>query len=60
MKRFLCDLGFEEDSMITGSWGNAAAVKANLVTWQRTGWRRVLPNDPRFPLTVWAIARKPA
>lgn len=59
MKHFLGDVGFEEDGMLTGSWGNAAAVKANLVTWQRTGWRRALPNDPRFPLTVWAIARKP-
>jgi SAM-dependent methyltransferase len=59
MRHFLGDLGFELETIETGSWGNAAAVKANLHGWARTGWRRRLPNDPDFPLTVWAIARKP-
>jgi SAM-dependent methyltransferase len=59
MRHFLGDVGFEEAGMITGSWGNASAVKANLHRWGRTGWRRALPNDPDFPVTVWAIARKP-
>ncbi|MGH6785540.1 MAG: class I SAM-dependent methyltransferase [Novosphingobium sp.] len=59
MRHFLGDVGFDADAIETGSWGNAAAVKANLHRWSRTGWRRALPNDPNFPVTVWAIARKP-
>jgi SAM-dependent methyltransferase len=59
MKHFLADNGFEAETIETGSWGNAAAVKANLHRWARTGWRRALPNHPDFPVTVWAIARKP-
>lgn len=59
MKHFLEDVGFDGSSIETGSWGNAAAVKANMHRWARTGWRRRLPNDPDFPVTVWAIARKP-
>lgn len=60
MRHFLADAGFDEASIETGSWGNAAAVKANLHRWARTGWRRRLPNHPDFPVTVWAFARKPA
>ncbi len=59
MRHFLADCGFDADSITTGSWGNAAAVKANLHRWARTGWRRRLPNHPDFPVTVWAFARKP-
>jgi SAM-dependent methyltransferase len=58
MRYLLEDAGFDKDSMKSGSWGNAAAVKANLVNWSRVGWRRSFPNDSRFPLTVWAIAQK--
>ena len=60
MRHFLADAGFDEASIETGSWGNAAAVRANLHRWARTGWRRRLPNHPDFPVTVWAFARKPA
>jgi SAM-dependent methyltransferase len=60
MRHFLADAGFDPERIETSSWGNAAAVKANLHRWARTGWRRRLPNDPDFPVTVWAIARKPA
>ena len=59
MRHFLEDVGFDGASIRTGSWGNAAAVKANFHRWGRTGWRRRLPNDPNFPVTVWAFARKP-
>jgi SAM-dependent methyltransferase len=59
MRHFLADNGFEEETIESGSWGNAGAVKANLHGWARTGWRRALPNHPDFPVTVWAIARKP-
>ena len=58
MKHFLEEVGFDPDQVETGSWGNAAAVKANFYRWARTGWRRSLPNDERFPVTVWAIAQK--
>lgn len=58
MENFLADCGFDPRSIQTGSWGNAAAVRANLRRWQRTGWRRRLANDPDFPVTVWAFARK--
>jgi len=59
MRHFLADVGFDEASIETGSWGNEAAVKANFHRWSRTGWRRRMPNDPDFPLTVWAFAQKP-
>jgi SAM-dependent methyltransferase len=59
MRYFLEEEGFAPDSMVSGSWGNASAVKANLVNWSRVGWRKHFPNDSRFPLTVWVIAQKP-
>jgi hypothetical protein len=52
--------GFERDTIRPWSWGNIDARKACLVTWGRVGWRRGMQNDPRFPLVVWAIARRPA
>lgn len=59
MRHFLEDVGFDGPGIETGSWGNPAAVKANFHRWSRTGWRRRLPNNPDFPITVWAFARKP-
>jgi len=59
MRHFLGDVGFDPERIETGSWGNADAVKANFHRWARTGWKRSLPNDPDFPVTVWAFARKP-
>ncbi|MBT2188812.1 class I SAM-dependent methyltransferase [Sphingobium nicotianae] len=58
MKHFLEEAGFDPDGIETGSWGNAAAVKANFHRWARAGWRRALRNDPDFPVTVWAMARR--
>ena len=60
MRHFLEDNGFDAVSIRTGSWGNRAAVKANFNSWGRTGWRRRLPNERDFPVTVWAFAQKPA
>jgi hypothetical protein len=57
MLHFLEEHGFDPEGVTTGGWGNAAAVKANFYRWGRTGWRRRLPNDDRFPVTIWAIAR---
>ena len=59
MKHFLEEAGFDPDLVTTGSWGNAAAVKANFHRWARAGWQRRLKNDPDFPVTVWAIAETP-
>jgi SAM-dependent methyltransferase len=59
MRHFLADAGFDAARIETGSWGNARAVKANLYRWDRTGWRRRLPNEPDFAVTVWAFAHKP-
>ncbi len=58
MRHFLEDSGFDPDAVTTGSWGNAHAVKANFHRWARAGWTRNWRNDPDFPVTVWAIARK--
>jgi SAM-dependent methyltransferase len=58
MKHFLEEAGFDPERTVTGSWGNASAVKANFKSWGRVGWRRSFPNDSRFPVTVWAMAQK--
>lgn len=60
MRYFLAECGFPLETTETASWGNAGALRASLVTWGRVGWRKNLRNDPRFPITVWALARKPA
>jgi len=57
MTHFLEECGFDPAKIETGGWGNASAVKANLFRWGRAGWRKRLPNDERFPVTIWAIAR---
>jgi len=59
LKYFLADCGWALEDIRTGSWGNKACVKANLDRWVRRGWFRSLANDPYFPVTVWAFARKP-
>jgi len=56
MRYFLEEAGFDPEKVATGGWGNAAAVRANMRRWARTGWKRKLPNDPNFPVTIWAIA----
>lgn len=61
LRYFLADNGFKLESIITGSWGNRACVKANL---NLTGWARYrkhlhsLRNEPKFPYVVWALAKK--
>lgn len=58
----LADNGFDEDEIECSSWGNARAVKANLKHFRRWGWglRADRQNDPNFPVTVWAFARRKA
>lgn len=56
--RHLLQEGFDWDQIQTWSWGNKRAVKRCLTTWARCGWRGPGPNDPRYPIVVWALARK--
>ncbi len=50
--------GFESEGIETGSWGNRACVKSNLRHWSKAGWFRSLKNEPDFPVSVWALAKK--
>jgi len=59
MAHFVAECGFELDTVITGSWGNRAAVRANFDRSSRRGWFRSMKNEPDFPIVVWALARKP-
>jgi SAM-dependent methyltransferase len=59
MRYFLSDVGFDDQGLITGSWGNLSCVKANLEAiphWNR--YLHSLENDPQYPIMIWAIARK--
>lgn len=58
MRYFLAECGFPIDHIRTFSWGNRACVKANFRHWARRGWFGSLRNEPDFPVTVWALARK--
>jgi hypothetical protein len=40
------------------SWGNAACVLANLHDWSPVPPEGIGKNDPRFPVTVWAIGTR--
>ncbi len=39
--------------------GNKDALKAKLVTWVRVDMRKNFPNEPAYPQSIWAMARKP-
>jgi len=58
LKHFLAECGFPIEKIRTGSWGNRACVKANFNSWARRGWFKSLVNEPDFPVSVWAIAKK--
>ncbi|MFH2123685.1 MAG: methyltransferase domain-containing protein [Pseudomonadota bacterium] len=59
LKHFLAECGFPIEEIQTGSWGNRACVKANMKkNWARRGWFRSLVNEPDFPVSVWAIAKR--
>lgn len=42
----------------TGSWGNRAAVVANLDGWAIAGPDSDMTNDPLFPVTCWAVGTR--
>lgn len=60
LRHLLAEGGFPIVDIRTWSWGNRRTVIQLLDGWPRMGWRRDVPvNEPRYPLVVWAIARKP-
>jgi len=59
LKHLLIEGGFNADHITIGSWGNRACVCSNFHTW--TGWipwKHSLKNEPKFPIVVWAFAKK--
>jgi SAM-dependent methyltransferase len=59
LKNLLIEGGFNSDHITTGSWGNRACVCSNFQTWTEwIPWKHSLKNEPKFPLVVWAFARK--
>lgn len=57
LQAFLQECGFSAD---VRSWGNRKVVISNLAHWRSYGWglRANLRNEPDFPATVWAYARR--
>lgn len=43
----------------SGAWGNRRCVRANLRRWAKRRIWSSMRNDSRFPVAVWAIARRP-
>lgn len=61
LRLLLAANGFPDDGILSGSWGNRACAVASLDGPQPFDpQRHPLANDPDLPLTVWALARKPA
>jgi SAM-dependent methyltransferase len=59
LKHLLAEGGFRLGDIATGSWGNRAAVRANLGEWREwIPWLHSLRNEPDYPVVVWAFARK--
>src|SRR5215831_16320944 len=46
------------DVLWVRTWGNAACVRANFRTWKRRRPWHSLRNDPKLPVTVWALGRR--
>jgi len=58
IKHLLAECGFPIEWIRTGAWGSRACVKANFRRWARRGWFKSLANEPEFPVSVWALARR--
>lgn len=54
------DGGFDRANIRTASWGNRACVVSNFRRWTPYGfgWFKSLKNEPDFPVSVWAIAKR--
>ena len=61
LRYFLNDCGFNLENIFTNSWGNKKCVISNLRTddtWSRVGIFRDMSNNKKFPVQVWALAKK--
>ena len=59
LRYLLAECGFSLENIETGSWGNRACIRANEKHWVAyRGWFHSLRNEPDFPVSVWALARK--
>lgn len=61
LKNLLIESGFFGGDIKTNSWGNKECVKSNLRdddTWTRIGFHKNFKNNKKFPVQVWAIAKK--
>ena len=62
MRNMLIESGFSQAHIETGSWGNASCAVWHLfmlgITERYMPRIHSLKNDPRFPVMVWAFARK--
>ena len=61
LKYFLNECGFNINDIKTNSWGNKECVKSNMRdddTWTRIGFYKNLKNDKKYPVQVWALAKK--
>jgi SAM-dependent methyltransferase len=61
LRHLLAEGGFALEDVQAWSWGNKKVARDLLTTWPRMGFRRELPpNEPRWPIVVWALARRGA
>ena len=61
MRYFLSEAGFPIEAIQSGSWGNRAAVRANLLLTHFPYYNPIvhpMKNEEIFPVQVWALARK--
>jgi hypothetical protein len=63
LKYFLESVGFKEDRITVGAWGNRSYIvkhlfRLGLTRSPRKGFFGSLRNEDRFPVTVWAFAQK--
>jgi hypothetical protein len=65
LRYLLAECGFPLDRIVTGSWGNKQAARANISRRSLTRFalynpliHRNLKADPVFPVQVWALAQK--
>jgi SAM-dependent methyltransferase len=61
LKYLLAEGGFPLEHISAGSWGNQQCARANLKHFATYRGRfHSLRNDAKYPVSVWALARKPA
>jgi SAM-dependent methyltransferase len=59
LRCLLQECGFQDQNILTKSWGNRRCVVANFDRWQAyRPWRDSLRNEPAFPMIVWALATR--